>query len=378
MKKFDKYRTWVMAFIFVVAVILVYKTFDNFYKIGSVISLIFSALSPFITGFVLAYILNMPCKKINSFCLKSKYDFLKKHSKKISILGVYVLTCLFIYVLMRAIFPALYKNILDLYSNIPAYFDRAINTILEWQKNANISIFEVNEINAKNAFNKFLGKIDITEFSKYAQGVIDITSGLVNFFIGIIISVYMLIDKEKIINSAKHVCDVLLGKERNALLFNVLGMVNDIFETYVYSRVIDGLIMAVLSTVVLSILRVRYAMILGVMIGAMDLIPYFGSIISSVLAVIITFFTGGIFRAIWTGVAMIILQQIDGNYIGPKIMGNMLDISPLWIIFAVTMGGGLFGVIGMVLSVPVLIVLRRILSNIIELKEQKQENDTYE
>ena len=133
----------------------------------------------------------------------------------------------------------------------------------------------------------------------------------------------------------------------------------------------ETLIITIISTIVLAVLKIKYALFLGIMIGVMNLIPYFGSIISSVIAVIITIFSSGVFPAIWTGVALLILEQVDGNFIGPKIIGDRLDMRPLWIIFSVTIGGGLFGVVGLLLSVPVMIVIKMIFTDILAAKEKQ-------
>ena len=118
--------------------------------------------------------------------------------------------------------------------------------------------------------------------------------------------------------------------------------------------------MAVVCSIVLMIMNVKYAVVLGLFIGAMDMIPYFGSIISVVIAEIIILLTGGIWKTVWTTVTLLIMQQIDGNIMAPKIMGMSLDMRPLWIIVAVTVGGSLFGFLGMLLSVPVAAVLQTV------------------
>ena len=140
---------------------------------------------------------------------------------------------------------------------------------------------------------------------------------------------------------------------------------------YIYCKIIEAFIVGVLSTVVLFILRVKYPLMLGFFAAFLNLIPYFGSIISSVCIVLITLVTGGIFQSIWTAVALLILEQVDGNFIGPKIMNNILDIRPLWVIVAVTVFGKLFGVIGMLISVPVLVVIKMMAKEFIRNKEQK-------
>ena len=121
----------------------------------------------------------------------------------------------------------------------------------------------------------------------------------------------------------------------------------------------------------MSILNVKYAVLLGFMIGLANIIPYFGAIIAIVIATIITFFTGGLSQAIWMVIVVTILQQIDANVINPKIVGDSLKISPLLVIFAVTLGGAYFGVIGMFLAVPVVAVLKLIIDDFIEWKNIK-------
>lgn len=375
MKKFDKYRNWFIAFVFAVAVIAVYKTFDNLYRITEFIGVVIKSLSPFVVGFIIAYILNIPAKKIEKLCQKSKYGFIKKRSKGISIIGVYLLTVLIVYVVIRAIAPALYRNCVDLYNNIPGYINQALATIESLQKQYGFNMFDLNEANIINAFNTFLGKIDITEFGKYAKGVVNITSGVINMFIGIVVSIYMLIEKEKIIASLKRFIRIFLKEEKSQKLFDGINKVNDIFSRYLFCLVLAATIMAVLATIVLSILKVKYAIILGIMIGIFNLIPYFGAIIAGVLTVLITLITGGFFQALWVAVFLIILQQIDGNFTSPKIMGEVLDASPLLIILAVTLGGGLFGIGGMIISVPIVVTVKMALTEFVNEKEAEKSED---
>ena len=125
-------------------------------------------------------------------------------------------------------------------------------------------------------------------------------------------------------------------------------------------------------TLTLSLMKVRYAVILGLFIGAMDMIPYFGSIISVVIAEIVIFITGGIWKTVWTAIVLLILQQLDGNLLAPKIMGISLDMRPLEIIVAVTVGGSLFGFLGMLISVPVAAVIRTIIIDFVSEYEEKK------
>ena len=375
MGRFEKYSKWVMALIFAVIVIAVYKTFDNFNKIAEFLKTVWSALTPFVIGFIIAYIFNMPVNKIDSGLKKSKRAFLNKNSRAISITSVYFIAILLLLIVIRSIVPALYRNVVDLYYNVPKYFDETISALVNWQQEHNITLFEVDELNATKAFNNILSSIDITQFSKYAQGVVKLTSGVVNFMIGAIASVYMLIEKERIISLGKRLCIVIFKKETAKKFIEDVAKINDIFSKYIFCLLLDAVMMTVLATIILSLLKVKYAIILGALIGVCNLIPYFGAIIAGVSSVLITLITGGLLKAVWTAIALAILQQVDGNFIGPKIMGEVLDISPLWIIFAVTLGGGLFGVGGMVISVPIFMVIKMILSEVIAQLEQKKASE---
>ena len=379
MKRLEEYGKWIMALVFAIIVIAVYKTFDNFSKITEIAQTALSALLPLIIGFIIAYIFNMPCRRIEFKLKKSKFAFLRKRSKGISILFIYLLAVFLFYIGMRLILPALYKNISDLYYNIPRYFDEAVSTITEWQEKNDLKLIQLDKVTATNTLSSVLSNIDISQFSKYAQGVIKLTSGVLSFVIGVVASIYMLIEKERIINILKRLCRLIFKKKSAEKIIETLGKINQIFSKYIFCLLLDATLMAVLATIVLSLLGVKYAIILGTIIGICNLIPYFGAIIAGASTVIITFITGGPAQAIWTGIMLLILQQVDGNFIGPKIMGEVLDISPLWIIFAVTLGGGLFGIGGMVISVPIFMGIRMIVAEIVRnleaRKAAKKENE---
>ena len=372
-KNLKKYSMWLVPFLLLLVLIIVYKSLDNLAVIKGYLSDLTAIIRPFLIGFLIAYIFNLPCKKIQALLNKSKYGFLKKRSKGLSIFLVYLIAFLIIFIAMRALIPAIYKNALDLYNNAPYYIEKMISILEQWQQRLNLKIFSADsKITFEKALEDFIKSINLTEFSKYAQGVINLTSGVINAFISIIVSVYMLIDKELIKKRLKTVFSILSSEEKTRKLGSYFARVNDIFSKYIYCRVIDGLIIAVIATLILTILKVKYALILGILIGLCNLIPYFGSIIGTVITMVITLVTNGIFTTLWAGVLLIVLEQIDGNYIGPKIMGEVLEIRPLWVIFAVTVGGGLFGVIGMLFSVPILVIIKMVSEDYIKTKQTQK------
>ena len=145
---------------------------------------------------------------------------------------------------------------------------------------------------------------------------------------------------------------------------------NNIFFNFIAGQVLDGVVVGIITSIGMSILGVKYAVPLGFMIGLFNLIPYFGAIIGVALATFITFLTGGLTQAITMVIVVIVLQQIDANIINPKIIGTSLKISPLLVIFGVTVGGAYFGVWGMFLAVPVIAVFKLVITDYIEYKNR--------
>lgn len=376
MKNYQQYMKWIIAFVFGTALIAVYKTFDNFQHVLSFAGDVFSAITPIIIGAMIAYVLNLPAKKIENIFKKNKLKLIRKKSKILSIAGVYVIFALVATVLIKAVIPNLYNNIIDFYNNIIPFSQKILTEIELLQSKTGIDFLEINEDTAKIAIQNILNKFNINELGKYAEGALSFTSGLLDFFIALVVSIYILIDKESLINSFDRLLAIVVPKGKETHVKKFLARTNKIFSDYIYSCVLDACIVAVLATVILSLIGIKYSIIFGTFIGICNLIPYFGAIISNCLTVVITVFTGGIVKALWVAASLFVLGQVDGNLIGPKIMGNKLEVRPLWIIFSVTLGGGLFGVGGMVLSVPVMMVVKMIISEILEnIENKKQEHN---
>ena len=149
---------------------------------------------------------------------------------------------------------------------------------------------------------------------------------------------------------------------------------NEIFVNFISSQVIDALVVAVVTSVAMSIIGVKYSILLGVFIGISNLIPYFGAIVGVAISVIITLLTGGWKQALIMAIVVIILQQIDANIINPKITSSRLKISPLLVIFAVTVGGAYFGIIGMFISVPIITLIKLVIEDFINVRINDKEN----
>ena len=360
---------WIYWFILAICIIIVYKLFDNFLQIGNWIKNFFSIIMPFIIGILIAYILYLPCKKIEKAFSKIKY--INKKSRLLSIATVYLIVLIAISLCITFLVPVISQSFTDLKNNLQNYFNIAIQKINELPddsilKSDNVIklVDDLKNINLKDF-------ISIETISQYAQGAISLASGIFNFFIAIIVSVYILLERREIIGFARKFIGAICKKNMYNSISYYFNKTNEIFFKFLASQLLDAIVVGILSSVAMSIMNVKYAILLGVIIGLFNMIPYFGAIIAVTIAILLTFLTGGLSKAIWLAIVIIILQQIDANIINPKIVGDSLKISPLLVIFAVTIGGAYFGVLGMFLAVPIVAVIKITLTDFIEVRNTK-------
>lgn len=371
--KIENFKLWVIAFVFCVAVIVVYKTFDNFNSVLGTVAKILKAFSPFITGFIIAYVLNLPIQKLKGLIERSKLRFFKNHSMGISILLSYIGALAIVALVVGAVVPALYENVYDFYKNSGTY----MNNLKEFIKNTelfkNLGIMQnIESLDIPGILLSILGKIDGSSVEKYAAGVAVATSGIVNAVIAIIASVYMILEKDTIVRCCKRAIQAFVKFDMVDDVFAYCHRINEIFTSYIYSRLLVCLAMGAMCSIVLTIMGVKYAFALGMFIGLCDIIPYFGSIFATIIAIFITFLSGSMWDTVWIAVVLLVLQQIDGNILAPKIMGHKMEISPLLTVVSVVVGGKLFGFMGMLLSVPVAAILKVVCSEAIEYAEKKK------
>ena len=227
-------------------------------------------------------------------------------------------------------------------------------------------IVSVKNIDLKQFFN-------MNKLTEYAKGVINVAGKILDFFVAIIVSVYLLLQRREILEFIKKLGKAIFKENTYRNFGKYFDRTNNIFFNFLAGQLLDGIVVAIITAIAMSIMGVKYAVLLGVMIGIFNLIPYFGAIIAVVIATLITLLTGGIWQAVLMAIVVTILQQIDANIINPKILGNSLKISPLLVIFAVSLGGAYFGFWGMFLSVPVIAVLKLLITDYIEYKNKEKE-----
>lgn len=365
---------WLYWFLFAVAVLVVYKTLDNFTAIGMWIENLLEVLAPFLMGILIAYLLYTPCKKIENLYLKSKSKFVKKKARTLSIVTVYIMALLIVVIFFNVLIPVIANSVIDLVSNFQNYYN---TTLYNFENLPEDSILK-SDI-ARELFD-YLKKIDFRQFlnlekiAEYAKGAISVVGKIVDFFIAIIVSIYILRQRSEILTFGRNFAKATFKKDTYNNLAKYFNKTNEVFFNFLAGQLLDGIVVGIITSIAMSIMGVKYAVLLGFFIGLLNLIPYFGAIIGVVISAIITLLTGGFTQALTMVIVVTILQQIDANIINPKIISSSLKISPLLVIFSVTIGGAYFGVLGMFLAVPVFTVITVILTDYIDYKNRLKEN----
>ena len=369
MKSFKNGAKWIYWFTLIVAIVIVYKVLDNFTGIGEWLSNLIKVIKPFLMAILVAYLLYIPCRKIEGVYRKSK--LLKNKARSLAVATTYILVILIVVLLMNILIPMLSESITDLASNLPGYYDSAIQYIEDLPEDNILKNDVVQDAIEKLQEIDIAQLLDLDNLTMYIEKVIGIASGIFSIFVTVVVSIYILLERAEILKFVKRLNSSLFNEKKCATINRYFEKGNEIFFKYISGQVLDAIVVAIIMSVALSIMDVRYALLLGFLIGLFNLIPYFGAIIAVIVACLITIFTGGITQAIWVAVVLIVLQQIDANIVNPKILKDALEISKILIIFSITVGGAYFGVLGMFLGVPVIAVIKMMLDDYIERNERK-------
>ncbi len=359
------WKKWLYWFLLGFAIIVVYNIFNNFDAVMGVLGRFFDIIAPFLAGIFIAYLLYMPCRKIERFFSKSKSKFAKKRARILSIITVYLIVFLIFVILIGVILPVVIESVTDFLNNIQSYYETAIDRYNALPENSILkseivddAIQSIQHIDIKQYFQmeKLIG---------YVMTAFQAVTGVVDIFVTLIVSIYILAERTKIIAFLKRVASAMFKERTYKNVNKYFNSSNEVFFKFIASQFLDAVVVGTLITIALTIMGVKYAPLLGFFIGLFNMIPFVGAIIATVISALITLITGGLSQAIWMLIVTIVLQQIDANIINPKIVGQSLKISPLLVLFAVTVGGAYFGILGMFLAVPVIAVIRILVDDFI-------------
>ena len=330
---------------------------------------IFSALTPIVIGIVIAFLLNpimiyirrgitfLVCR-IKKTKSADYYDSVYKHTK----LPALILTlAIFIGILtgfLYLIIPKIYESLTDLVASMPTYLNRlqrwvdkmfAKNARLEGQLQNVIHYLETDVFEIFK--NQVMPNLD-TIALKISSGVLLGVKMIMNTFIGIIVTVYLLYSKEKLLAQGRKMIYFIFSRKTGNKLMRAFGYANQVFGGFINGKILDSIIIGILCFALTSAIGMKYAVLCSVIVGVTNIIPFFGPFIGAVPGALLALMDDPVMFVVFI-ILIIFLQQFDGNILGPLILGDATGLSSLWVLISILVGGGLFGFGGMVLGVPV-------------------------
>ena len=341
--------------------------------IFAIIEKILGILLPVILGAVIAYLL-IP---VDDYFEKIYQQYFGKHIKKagrrkkvIRAAGVATAIFLFLvilFVLISLVVPQIYSNTRNLILALPGQ----VRSLMEWLTEKMADDTELSSIitrlyqEAMNFLSTWVKTDMLDQIYLVIDGVLGAINVVAEFFIGIIIAVYLMMSRETFKRQGKKVIYAFLNDEHAGMLINLLKECNRIFGGFINGKLLDSLIIGILCFVGASILGMPYSVLVAVIIGVTNVIPFFGPYIGAIPSTILIMLASPSKGLIFI-VFILVLQQFDGNILGPKILGDSIGLSPFWIIVAILLGGGLFGVVGMLFGVPVFAVFYFLIKSFID------------
>lgn len=353
---------------------------------------IFKILEPIVIGIVLAYLLNPIMVFIEGWMLKLLGKVIKSHkqlksvSRMLGIAGAWLFFAIIIVVLVASILPTITESIMSMIRSFPD----EVNNLLAWldevvEDGSELETFLNESIVSISAwFQTWMKETLLPQLESYIgsimSGAVAGVKTVMNVFIGVVVSVYVLTSKDTFSGQAKKIVYAIFKPAKANVIIDTVRKSHELFGGFISGKLLDSLIIGILAYIVLSIMKMPYTMLVAVIIGVTNIIPFFGPFIGAIPSFFIILLQDPM-KSLYFLIFIFVLQQIDGNIIGPKILGNTTGISAFWIVFSTTFFGGLWGFPGMVLGVPLTAVIhyivRRILNYMLKKRGIPVETDAY-
>lgn len=336
-----------------------------------------SALNPFIYGAVIAYLLVPMCNFLERHMTrlfirvtKCEIERAENIASVISILLSLLIAILLIYILLSLIIPQTITSLTVIINNFPDYYDKITSWVENHFKENKFLLKYVENISgnlsetAANWIKKDLLPNTKTLITSFSSGVISAVSIIKNLFIGIIVSIYFLRSRKTFAAQSKIFVHCLMKEKHAEKLISEVRFANRMFMGFISGRLVDSAIIGLLCFIGLEIMSMPYALLISVLVGVTNIIPFFGPFIGGIPSGFLILMVSPV-KCIWFIIFIIILQQLDGNVIGPKIVGELTNLSSFWVLFAIMLFSGLFGFAGMIVGVPVFAVIYHLIQELI-------------
>ena len=380
----EQIKWGITAFSVLAAVSLVYVLVNNFYAVKQNLAVFLQILMPIIYGAVLAYLMSPVYNLVVKILGKVYYFFLGEKASQ-RFLGFFgtVASILFLFFLtsglVSMLIPELTKSVLSLYFSLPDTINRSYNNLaVILEKFPDLRPYAEKAYEEISSF--FTGKPDNTQAifahlqnlaTFFTNGIWSTLTIVKNILIGLIVMVYLLNMKDLLRRQFRKLLFALFSQKKAKGIIEEMQYVHRVFGGFILGKIIDSIIIGILTFFVLSLMKMPYTLLVSVIVGVTNVIPFFGPFIGAIPCFILILLTSPI-QSLYFAIAILIIQQIDGNIIGPKVLGDSTGLSSFWVLFSILLFGGLFGFVGMIIAVPFWAVIMNTLRRYMDRRLQKK------
>lgn len=356
------------TFLVVAASIAFYFALLRATHLNNIFDKIFNILKPVVYGCIIAYLLNPIVKKVDKYVVPvleeklTNRDKAEKVSRGVGIFLSLIFMILLIIALFNLLIPELYSSIRNMIMTLPGQLNDLMDKLnnIRMDDSTTGTVLKTLVEEGSKMLQNWL-RTDLLDrvndlMSNLTVGVISVISEIFNILIGIIISIYIMFSRETFVRQSKKAVYALFQPKQANLILHLTNKSNEIFGGFIIGKIIDSIIIGIICFICLSILKMPYTMLVSVIVGVTNVIPFFGPYIGAIPSAILILLSDPM-KGVYFIIFVLLLQQFDGNILGPKILGSSTGLSAFWVIVAILLGGGLFGFAGMILGVPTFAVL---------------------
>lgn len=366
------------AFLVIASAIILWALVNNLSYLKGLLGSVVKVIKPFIYAFVIAYIFNYPYKRLLRLFdkIKTKKPIKRGFKVTVSIIITYsvLLSALGLFVYM--VVPVIVNAIMGLLESAPAYIEKFRTGTEKWIISYLLK-FDIPSSAITEIFDSVIDEISSgltlqSGIKTVASFMVSMSVEIKNFALGLIISIYLLVDKNRFIVTGKKLVYASLGQKKGDRTLEVLRFTDNTIGGYIIAKVVDSLIIGFICYIAMSILKLEYAVLISVIVGITNVIPFFGPFIGAIPSILLLLSVNPWQALIFT-ILILVIQQFDGNVLGPRLLGDSTGIRAVYVVFAVIVGGGLFGVVGMFIGVPLFAVLYSLSAEYINEKLNKKD-----
>jgi len=383
----EHFQRGMTTLVVIVAGVLFFFAIWRFEELAAAFGKILDVLMPIIYGLVIAFLLNPIVKWVERLLSPRLKKIIKSEqavhriARSVGVVVSFIFAIAVVTALFNMLIPELYKSVYDLVVALPSHIDTLgvrANEFIHENTFLGRTLKSVLLESGEALENWFLDWVqnDLLRqtnnlMTSLTEGVIGVVNGVINILVGFIVAIYLLFGKEKFLGQCRKMIYAFNTPRRANIILHIASKTNKTFSGFIIGKIIDSAIIGVLCFIGLSILKMPYTLLVSVIVGVTNVIPVFGPYIGAIPSAILILLVDPM-KGLYFIIFIFLLQQLDGNVIGPMILGDSTGLSAFWVMFAILIGGGLFGLVGMIIGVPTFAVIYYIVKMFVQQKlEQK-------